>query len=132
MLMFLKESHGQVQELRETIRQRFGKEYLGNKTKSIKEGNVVLMEVNNKERTEWPIGAIEKIYPGKDGIVRFNDCFFFNPVKTILKKILEKGRDLEKKKLNLDTPNVSKRSIRGKDSPVITRSGRIVKPPDRY
>ncbi|UYV73244.1 hypothetical protein LAZ67_10002328 [Cordylochernes scorpioides] len=35
-----------------------------------KKGNVVLMEVNNKERTEWPIGAIEKIYPGKDGIVR--------------------------------------------------------------
>ncbi|UYV73249.1 hypothetical protein LAZ67_10002351 [Cordylochernes scorpioides] len=68
MLMFLKESHGQVQEFRETIRQRFRKEYLG--TKSIKEGNVVLMKVNNKERTEWPIGAIEKIYPGKDGIVR--------------------------------------------------------------
>ncbi|UYV84465.1 hypothetical protein LAZ67_X002296 [Cordylochernes scorpioides] len=74
---FLKESHGKVQKLRETIRQRFRKEYLGflrqntrNKTKPIKEGDVVLMEVDNKKRTEWPIGVIEKTYPGKNGIVR--------------------------------------------------------------
>ncbi|UYV76792.1 hypothetical protein LAZ67_14002027 [Cordylochernes scorpioides] len=58
---FLKESHGKVQKLRETIRQRFRKEYLGflrqntrNETKSIKEGDVILMEVDNKKRTEWP------------------------------------------------------------------------------
>ncbi|UYV72230.1 hypothetical protein LAZ67_9002259 [Cordylochernes scorpioides] len=56
---FLKESHGKVQKLRETIRQRFRKEYLGflrqsirNKSKSIKEGDVVLMEVNNKKREQ--------------------------------------------------------------------------------
>ncbi|UYV76751.1 hypothetical protein LAZ67_14001947 [Cordylochernes scorpioides] len=53
---FLKESHGKVQMLRETIRQRFRKEYLGflrqntrNKTNSIKKGDVVLMEVDNKK-----------------------------------------------------------------------------------
>ncbi|UYV76793.1 hypothetical protein LAZ67_14002028 [Cordylochernes scorpioides] len=72
--------------------------------KSIKEGDVVLMEVDNKKRTESPIGVIEKTYPGKDGIVRvamiktkrghfcgqFNDCSFLNQAKTILKKISEK------------------------------------------
>ncbi|UYV72893.1 hypothetical protein LAZ67_10001111 [Cordylochernes scorpioides] len=34
-----------------------------NKIKSIKEGNVVLMELDNKKRTEWLIGVIEKTYP---------------------------------------------------------------------
>ncbi|UYV80585.1 hypothetical protein LAZ67_19000825 [Cordylochernes scorpioides] len=150
---FLKESHGKVQKLRETIRQRFRKEYLGflrqntrNKTKSIKEGDVVLMEVNNKKRTEWPIGVIEKTYPGKDGIVRVamiktkrgnflrpvQRLFFLESSENHYKEDFGKGRDLEKEKINLDTPSISQRSIRGKDSPVITRSGRIVKPPDRY
>ncbi|UYV82213.1 hypothetical protein LAZ67_21001348 [Cordylochernes scorpioides] len=151
---FLKESHRQVQKLRETIRQRFRKEYLGflrqntkNNTKSIKEGDVVLMEVDNKKRTEWPIGVIEKIYPGKDFIVRVamiktkrGNClrpvqrlFFLESSENNSKEYFGKGSDLEKeKKINLDTPSVSQRSIRGKDSSVITRSGRIVKPPDRY
>ncbi|UYV81864.1 hypothetical protein LAZ67_20002726 [Cordylochernes scorpioides] len=151
---FLKESHGKVQKLRETIRQRFRKKYLGflrqntsNKTKSIKEGDVVLMEVDNKKRTEWPIGVIEKTYPGKDGIVRVamiktkrgnflrpvQRLFFLESCENHSKEDFGKGRDLEKeKKINLDTPSISQRSIRGKDSPVITRSGRVVKPPDRY
>ncbi|UYV65498.1 hypothetical protein LAZ67_3004525, partial [Cordylochernes scorpioides] len=123
---FLKESHGNVQKLRETIRQRFRKEYLGflrqntrNKTKSIKEGDVVLMEVDNKRRTEWPIGVIEKTYPGKDGIVRVATIktkrgIFLRPVQRLFflessennsKEDFGKGRDLEKeKKINLDTP----------------------------
>ncbi|UYV68155.1 hypothetical protein LAZ67_5003214 [Cordylochernes scorpioides] len=150
---FLKESHGKVQKLRETIRQRFRKEYLGflrqntrNKTKSIKEGDVVLMEVDNKKRTEWPIGVIEKTYPGKDGIVRVamiktkrgnflrpvQRLFFLESSENHSKEDFRKGCDLEKEKINLDTPSISQRSIRGKDSPVITRSGRVVKPPDRY
>ncbi|UYV75384.1 hypothetical protein LAZ67_13000077 [Cordylochernes scorpioides] len=150
---FLKESHAKVQKLRETIRQRFRKEYLGflrqnsrNKTKSIKEGDVVLMEVDNKKRTEWPIGAIEKTYPGKDGIVRVamiktkrgnflrpvQRLFFLESSENHYKEDFRKGCDLEKEKINLDTPSISQRSIRGKDSPVITRSGRVVKPPDRY
>ncbi|UYV72978.1 hypothetical protein LAZ67_10001373 [Cordylochernes scorpioides] len=150
---FLKESHAKVQKLPETIRQRFRKEYLGflrqntrNKTKSIKEGDVVLMEVDNKKRTEWPIGVIEKTYPGKDGIVRVTmkktkrgnflrpvqQLFFLESSENHYKEDFGKGRDLEKEKINLDTPSISQRSIRGKDSPVITRSGRIVKPPDRY
>ncbi|UYV78560.1 hypothetical protein LAZ67_16002002 [Cordylochernes scorpioides] len=117
-----------------------------NKTKSIKEGDVVLMEVDNKKRTEWPIGVIEKTYPGKDGIVRVamiktKRGNFLRPVQRLIflessenhyKEDFGKGRDLEKEKINLDTPSISQRSIRGKDSPVITRSGRIVKPPDRY
>ncbi|UYV70967.1 hypothetical protein LAZ67_8001269 [Cordylochernes scorpioides] len=133
---FLKESHAKVQKLRETIRQRFRKEYLGflrqntrNKTKSIKEGNVVLMEVDNKKRTEWPIGVIEKTYPGKDGIVRVamiktkrrnflrpvQRLFFLESSENHSKEDFGKGRDLEKeKKINLDTPSISQRSIRSK------------------
>ncbi|UYV64637.1 hypothetical protein LAZ67_3001419 [Cordylochernes scorpioides] len=134
---FLKESHGKG-FLRQNTR---------NKTKSIKEGDVVLIEVDNKRRTEWPIGVIEKTYPGKDGIVRVamiktkrgnflrpvQRLFFLESSENYSKEDFGKGRDLEKeKKINLDTPSISQRSIRGKDSPVITRSGRIVKPPDRY
>ncbi|UYV64805.1 hypothetical protein LAZ67_3002037 [Cordylochernes scorpioides] len=150
---FLKESHGKVQKLRETIRQRFRKEYIGflrqntiNRTMSIKEGDVVLMEVDNKKQTEWPIGVIEKTFPGKDGIVRIamiktkrgnflrplQRLFFLESSKDHPIKVLGKERDLEKeKKINLDTSSISQRSIREKDSPVITRSGRIVKPLDR-
>ncbi|UYV84618.1 hypothetical protein LAZ67_X002845, partial [Cordylochernes scorpioides] len=122
---FLKENHGKVQKLRETIRQRFRKEYLGflrqntrNKTKSIKEGDFVLMEVDNKKRTEWPIGVIEKTYPGKDGIVRVTmiktkrgnflrpvqRLFFLESSENLYKEDFGKGRDLEKEKINLDTP----------------------------
>ncbi|UYV84483.1 hypothetical protein LAZ67_X002352 [Cordylochernes scorpioides] len=139
---FLKDSHGKVQKLRETIRQRFRKEYLGflrqntrNKTKSIKEGDVVLMEVDNKKRTEWPIGVIAKTYPGKDGIVRVvmiktkrgnflrpvQRLFFLESSENHSKEDFGKGRDLEKEKINLDTPSISQRSIRGKDSPVICK-----------
>ncbi|UYV64112.1 hypothetical protein LAZ67_2006597, partial [Cordylochernes scorpioides] len=132
---FLKESHGKVQKLRETIRQRFSKEYLGflrqntrNKTKSIKEGDVVLMEVDNKKRTEWPIGVIEKTYPGKDGIVRVvmiktkrgnflrpvQRLFFLESSENHSKEDFGKGRDLEKEKINLDTPSISHGASEGK------------------
>ncbi|UYV80799.1 hypothetical protein LAZ67_19001760 [Cordylochernes scorpioides] len=136
---FLKESHAKyLGFLRQNTR---------NKTKSIEEGNVVLMEVDNKKRTEWPIGVIEKTYPGKDGIVRVamiktkrgnflrvvQRLFFLESSENHSKEDFGRGRDLEKeKKINLDTPSISQWSIRGKDSPVITRSGRIVKPSDRY
>ncbi|UYV70945.1 hypothetical protein LAZ67_8001196, partial [Cordylochernes scorpioides] len=86
--------------------------------KSIKEGDVVLMEVDNKKRTEWPIGVIEKTYPGKDGIVRVamiktKRGHFLRPVQRLFflessenhsKEDFRKRRDLEKEKINLDTP----------------------------
>ncbi|UYV75588.1 hypothetical protein LAZ67_13000677 [Cordylochernes scorpioides] len=78
------------------------------------------MEGDNEKRTEWPIGVIEKTYPGKDGIIRVA------MIKTKCGNFLRP----KEKKINLDTPSISQRSIRGKDSPVITRSGRIVKLPD--
>ncbi|UYV70400.1 hypothetical protein LAZ67_7002911 [Cordylochernes scorpioides] len=130
---FLKESHVKIQKLRETIRQRFRKEYLGflrqntrNKTKSIKEGDVVLMEVDNKKRTEWPIGVIEKTYQGKDGIVRVaiiktkrgnflrpvQRLFFLESSENHSKEDFGKGRDLEKEKINLDAPTKTTRSIK--------------------
>ncbi|UYV84639.1 hypothetical protein LAZ67_X002933 [Cordylochernes scorpioides] len=95
------------------------------------------MEVDNKKRTEWPIGVIEKTYPGKDGIVRVamtktkrgnvlrpvQRLFFLESSENHPIEDLEKDKE---KKINLDTPSISQLRIRGKDSPVITRSGRIV------
>lgn len=42
-------------------------------TTSIQTGTVVLLESENSAPLNWPIGVIERTYPGKDGVVRVLD-----------------------------------------------------------
>ncbi|UYV74097.1 hypothetical protein LAZ67_11002105 [Cordylochernes scorpioides] len=65
---FLKESHGHVQKLRETIRQKIRNDYLGQS--QLEKVMLYSWRLITKKRTEWPIGVIENTYPGKDSIVR--------------------------------------------------------------
>lgn len=39
-------------------------------TSLIKEGTVVLLQAENSSPLDWPLGIIEKVFPGKDGVVR--------------------------------------------------------------
>ena len=55
--------------------------------KEVKVGSVVLIE-GEGNRFDWPLGVVESIYPGKDGLVRAVD------IKTAKGKIT-RLRDLE-------------------------------------
>ncbi|XP_055951606.1 uncharacterized protein LOC129987677 [Argiope bruennichi] len=66
-------------KLQEDLRNRFRLEYLGQlrqqtkkmiKTHDFKVGEVVIVEVTNQKRLNWPLGKITEIFPGKDGSVR--------------------------------------------------------------
>lgn len=62
--------------MRNALRQRFRREYLGqlllkeNQHDHVKLGDVVLVEADNLKRLEWPLGVIEELLPGKDGRTR--------------------------------------------------------------
>ena len=59
---------------------RWRKEYLldlreheknkGNKEAAVKKGDIVLIYEDNVKRTEWKMGRVEELLPGKDGITR--------------------------------------------------------------
>ncbi len=67
-----------LQHLREALRSRFRKEYLGflrghtssRATPSLQVGDVVLIENELKKRQEWQLGVILEAIPGKDGVCR--------------------------------------------------------------
>jgi len=66
-------------KLQELIRNRFRLEYLGQlreqtkkirNTREFKVGEIVIVEVPNQKRLNWPLGKILEVFPGKDGTVR--------------------------------------------------------------
>ncbi len=67
-----------IQKMREELRSRFRKEYLsqlvsrakGRKSIPIGPDDVVLVEVDNCKRVDWPMGVVLEVYPGKDNNVR--------------------------------------------------------------
>jgi hypothetical protein len=68
-----------IQKLRAELRSRFRKEYLSQlvsrakgKKSSIPLGpdDVVLVEMDNCKRVDWPMGVVLEVYPGKDNNVR--------------------------------------------------------------
>ena len=64
-----------AQKLRENIKNRFQKKYIGSllkrarkkKVKKLKVGDVVLVEVENRKRLTWPVARILEVYTGADG-----------------------------------------------------------------
>jgi hypothetical protein len=65
------------QQLREELRSRFRKEYLGqlqhvttSKNIAAVPGDVVIIEMDNKKRIDWPLGVVKEVYPGRDGKFR--------------------------------------------------------------
>ena len=65
------------QNIKEQLRSRFRKEYLAGLVQKAKEtgqvirpDDVVLVELSNKKRLEWPIGRVIKIFQSRDGCAR--------------------------------------------------------------
>ncbi|XP_052750703.1 uncharacterized protein LOC128200650 [Galleria mellonella] len=139
-----------LQNLREQFRQRFKSEYLtvlvqkGKEKKDIlKIGDIVLVE-NEEKRIKWPLGIVEQLIQGKDGVerlarVRTSLGTKMRPVQRLYK--LEVHKDNEFPDLN-NTPNIStdlppsgelstSSDLSSKNKQLVTRSGRISKIPSK-
>lgn len=67
------------QKIRQELRDRFRKEYLSQLVhrnvkqagyNKIKVGDIVLVELDNKKRIDWPVAKVTELFPSSDGIVR--------------------------------------------------------------
>ena len=135
----LKREYRSLRQLRAELEHRFRREYLSllvhrGKEKGAKEiavGDVVLVGCDNRKRLEWPLARVLAVFPGKDGHVRVarlqtSSGTLIRPVQRLFP--LEVSSPREASTL-LETKNsVSD----GKVSPVVTRSGREVKEPNRF
>lgn len=73
-----RKAHKKLQHLREALRSRFRKEYLGllrghyssKSSSELKNGDVVLLEHDNVKRLDWPMGVIVESIQGRDGVNR--------------------------------------------------------------
>ncbi|GIY34960.1 bel12-ag transposon polyprotein [Caerostris darwini] len=66
-----------IQKVRENLKQRFKREYLGflrssviKREDKINVGDIVLIGTDDKKRLHWLLGRVLELYPGKDGIIR--------------------------------------------------------------
>lgn len=74
----LRKRYRYQQDLKEQLRSRFRKEYLGvlvqrgnnDQIKEVKVGDIVLVELENKKRILWPMAKIVEELPGQDGHLR--------------------------------------------------------------
>jgi len=123
--------------LREELKKRFRKEYLGllllkrckEKIRYPQLGEVVLIGDDQEKRAEWTLGKVIKLYPGKDEKVRMVE------LKTAKGKALRSIQCLypleaeDEHKIDLNQKLESDR-LNVKESR--TRSGRLVKPNPKY
>ncbi|GFT85375.1 DUF5641 domain-containing protein [Nephila pilipes] len=66
-----------IQKVRENLKQRFKREYLGflrssvtKREDKINVGDVVLIGTDDKKRLHWLLGRVLELFPGKDGTIR--------------------------------------------------------------
>jgi hypothetical protein len=82
------------QKLKESLRQRFKKVYLGQlvltakkKGRKLQPREVVLLGVENK-RIDWPLAVVEELIPGQDGEVRLvRQDSFGSPAQSNIKSL---------------------------------------------
>ncbi|GFQ90515.1 integrase catalytic domain-containing protein [Trichonephila clavata] len=117
-----------IQSIRDQLRKRFRSEYLGQlrhqsvknrQIKPLKVGEMVLLEDVNKKRTFWDLARVEKLIPGRDVQIRL-------AVKTANSEFLRPVQRLFR--LEMDSPVLS---VADDSASVVTRRGRLIKPPVR-
>jgi len=139
--------------LMDEFRMRFRKEYLSqlvqrgksDKARKFTVGEVVLVGDDNKKRIQWPMARILKLIPVKDGNIRVAQVQTANGILTRpLQRLFpmevlsaEESEDEAKQKLEGDAHgNVPLRSDRSSskksEDEKKTRSGRLVKVPERF
>lgn len=125
-----------VQKLREELRSRFRKEYLGqlkhvagNKEITVKPGDLVIVEVDDRKRIDWPLGLVKDVYPGRDGkvrtaLVKTKKTEVLRPVQRLFLLETAVGEAVED-----DEPVEDK--VEGKQGDGVSRYGRKLKKPCR-
>ena len=124
-----------VQRLRNDLKQRFKKEYLGFLRSSrtfcadkIKVGDVVLIGSDDKKRLHWPLAVVVEVIPGRDNVTRLVKL---RTSKGLFLRSIQRLYPLELTDCNVnmdpEIPNISPNEILTR-----TRSGRTVKPPERF
>jgi len=121
-----------LQTIRDALRLRFRNEYLGQlrhppykkgkRTCDVQDGDVVLIEEARMQKVNWPLARVIKTIPGKDGVSR------------VVKLKTESGEFLRpvQRLYRLEIPEEERKDFSaGGSSTVVTRAGRIVRPPDR-
>ena len=91
-------------------------------TCDIQDGDVVLIEEARMQKVNWPLARVIKTIPGKDGVSR------------VVKLETESGEFLRpvQRLYRLEIPGEERKDFStGGPSTVVTRAGRIVRPPDR-
>lgn len=80
---------------------------------------MVLIQDERPNRLQWPLGIVQKLYPGRDGLVRTVEV---KTSKGVLVRPVQKIHMLE-----LST-SVSDKSV---SDEIVTRGGRVVRTPRR-
>ncbi len=135
------------QLLREELRSRFRKDYLGQlqhqsglKEKTVKPGDVVIVEDDNKKRIEWSLGVVVEVYPGRDGRVRTahvrtRDGIFLRAVQRLfLMEVAEEDKEEEAPPslvVEEALPSLAVEEKAGEDEDKVSRFGRKLIKPNR-
>ncbi|XP_046389409.1 uncharacterized protein LOC124158258 [Ischnura elegans] len=152
----LEQSYRKMHNLQTQLKDRFRKEYLSLLIQKRKKVNIrptavgdgVLVGCDNKKRFEWPLGKIEELFSGKDGIVRSAKIKIYSGKGIIyINRPLHRLYPLEISQqegaaMSTTTPILEETSSTSMEQPVkkaenkeefiITRGGRKVKKLSRY
>lgn len=141
-----------IQKVRENLKQRFKREYLGflrssvaKREDKIKVGDVVLVGTDDKKRLHWLLGRVLELFPGKDGIVRLVKLRtpkgnMLRPIQRLYpmestpnpeQDLLETWMDSEVVTENPEFSQKPEFSVDSDETVFSTRSGREIKPVKR-
>lgn len=124
------------------FKMRFRKEYLSllvqrGKEKGgrqIKLGDVVLIETDSKKRWDWPMAKVIEVYPGKDNVVRVVKVktaagTLVRPVQRLFPLEVTASTEIPRPAKKVEVVEVP--TTVPDEHKVRTRSGRLIKKPDR-
>ena len=107
---------------------------------SIKVGSVVLVQGEGTNRLQWPLGVIQAIHPGRDGLVR---CVEVKTAKGLFTRPIQRIHNFEMiddpcvptlsdvRSIDANNDTVSDVTCPEPPKPVVSRYGRTITKPDR-
>ena len=135
-----------VRKVRDELRSRFRKEYLaqlkhraGTKDIAVTPGDVVIVEVEDRKRLDWPLGVVKDVYPGRDGkvrtaLVKVKNGEILRPIQRLflLETSLSKEDGGSVETIVEETPETTMEAMEESSEAVPTsRAGRKLRKPER-
>ncbi len=130
------------QTLREELKTRFRRDYLGQlqhmagmKLSTVKPGDVVIVEDDNRKRMDWSLGVVIEVYLGRDGMIRTSrvktkDGVFLRAVQRLYLMEVADAEEEEAEEDDADPLSSAEESPPEKGEKV-TRFGRRIYQPSR-